>query len=122
MEITFDPEQLNNIKNSAEQCGMDVPSFIRGALFFFLKVTDTNTLQGRVAYSTAEVAKKLGLSTKTILRLVAQGKLSPLEDSKRRFVFSEKEVERYVASATGRSAEKMARPRRTKTSHTRRHN
>jgi len=104
------PEQLAvKLQNDAASCGMELTQFINAALFFYFdKVSDTSV--ERVAYSTQETAEMLGLSTKTILRLVAKGLLTPLPDSTRRYVFGKHEIDRYVAEATGRSPQKKYSP------------
>ena len=104
------PEQLAvKLQNDASSCGMELPQFINAALFFYFdKVSDTSI--DRVAYSTQETSEMLGLSTNTILRLVARGLLTPLPDSTRRYVFGKDEIDRYVADATGRSPQKKHSP------------
>jgi hypothetical protein len=122
MNINIPPQLLEKLKNDAATCGMDTEQFISAALYFYFdRVSDTQ--QDRIAYTTHETAVKLGLSTKTILRLVARGLLKPLPDSTRRFVFGKQEIERYVADATGRSPQKKGSPasRQKRGNHTRRH-
>jgi excisionase family DNA binding protein len=46
--------------------------------------------------STSEVCKIMGLSSKTILKYVAQGKLTPIRINKRVFRFTDTEVKNFV--------------------------
>ena len=109
----------DNIKRNADETGIEVDSLIKSALhFYFSEVSDTHP--SKVGFSTSETAKQLGYSTKTILRLVAKGLLSPLPDSTRRYIFSRTEIDRYVADAADRSPAKKCRPSKRRGGHTRR--
>jgi hypothetical protein len=121
MQVNLPTQLKNQLESDAVSLGIPLENLIVSALHFYFvdKVSDTNK---RIAYSTSETAEMIGVSTKTILRLVARGLLKPLPDSTRRYIFSEKEIERYVAEATGRTSEKVSpTSRRKQGKHTRRH-
>jgi len=100
MDISLPAPLLCAMQEKATTLGIPVEEAIRQAVSFYLSGVSA-TPNKRIGYTTSEVAKMVGLSTKTILRLVASGDITPMPHSSRRYVFSAKEVERFADSTSG---------------------
>jgi len=102
MEIALPTSLHGAMQERANALGIPIEEAIRQAVSFYLSGVSA-TQNKRIGYTTSEVAQMVGLSTKTILRLVASGDIVPMPHSSRRYVFSAKEVERFAdTSSSGR--------------------
>lgn len=109
------PKQLaERLGKRASELGINIETAIHDAVVVYVsrmtsKVSDSTTGERqlpRLGMSSMEAATSLGISVKTILRLVARGLLKPMPDSNRRYIFSAKEIERYVEESANRSPRK----------------